>query len=326
MPRVPIRIAVCSLFAVALAGAAAADRQQPAVPNSPPAAEPEVRKVSEHVWVIDGSKSRVLFPNVGIIVGTRATLVVDTGIGTASGEIVMREVKRLSSNSTLYLTYTHFHTEHVSGVQAFPANTILIYPEALKDDMDTGLAAHMARFSAGSPEVKELLQGAKPSPPNILFDHEAKIDLGGVTARLLYFGPGHTHGDNLIFVEEDGVLLPGDIVQVRMFPNISYRFDASAGVGPSATGWLTILDKIEALQPRIIVPDHGAFPADASWIGKERDYLQSLKSRVAELKKQGKSGEEAGKILTPEFQAKYPDWTPANAIAPAAQRFYSELP
>ena len=282
--------------------------------------------MSDHVWVIDGSKSRVLFPNVGIIVGTRATLVVDTGIGMASGEIVMREVKRLSSNSTLYLTYTHFHTEHVSGVQAFPANTILIYPEALQEDMDAGLAAHMARFSAGSAEVKELLQGANPRPPNILFDHEAKIDLGGVTARLLYFGPGHTHGDNLILVEEDGVLLPGDIVQVHMFPNISYRFDASAGVGPSATGWLTILDKVEALHPRIIVPDHGAFPADATWIGKERDYLQSLRTRVAELKKQGKSGEEAGKLLTPEFQAKYPDWTPASAIAPAAQRFYAELP
>ncbi len=276
--------------------------------------------------MIDGSKSRVLFPNVGIIVGSRATLVVDTGMGTPSGEIVMREVKRLSSNPTLYLTYTHFHTEHVSGVQAFPADTILIYSEALQEDMDVGIVAHMARFAAGSPEVKEILQGANPRPPNILFDHEAKIDLGGVTARLLYFGPGHTHGDNLIFVEQDSVLLPGDIVQVRMFPNISYRFDASSGVGPSATGWLNILDKVEALHPRVIVPDHGAFPADATWIGKERDYLQSLKARVAELKKQGKTSEEAGKILTPEFHGKYPDWTPASAIAPAAQRFYSELP
>lgn len=326
MPCIPTRIAAFFVFAALLVGGVAAARQRAAVPALPPAGEHEVRKVSDHVWVIDGSKSRVLFPNVGIIVGTRATLVVDTGMGTASGEIVMREVKRLSSNPILYLTYTHFHTEHVSGVQAFPANTILIYSESLQEDMDVGLAAHMARFSAGSPEVKALLQGANPRPPNILFDREAKIDLGGVTARLLYFGPGHTHGDNLIFVEEDGVLLPGDIVQVRMFPNISYRFDASAGVGPNATGWLTMLDKVEALHPRIIVPDHGAFPADASWIGKERDYLQSLKTRVEELKKQGKSGEEAGKILTPEFQAKYPDWTPANAIAPPAQRFWAELP
>lgn len=99
-----------------------------------------------------------------------------------------------------------------------------------------------------------------------------KIDLGGgVHTLLLYFEPAHTHGDDLIFVEEDGVLLPGDIVQVRTFPNISYRFDATAGVGPNAAGWLAVLDKVEALHPKVIVPDHGAFPADATWIGKERE-------------------------------------------------------
>jgi glyoxylase-like metal-dependent hydrolase (beta-lactamase superfamily II) len=202
----------------------------------------------------------------------------------------------------------------------------LIYAESVQEDIDVGLAAHMARFRANSPLFKDLLQDVKLRPPDILFDREAKIDLGGVTARLIYFGPGHTHGDSLIFVEEDGVLLPGDIVQMRMFPNIPSRTDASVGVGPSATGWLAMLDKVEALHARIIVPDHGQFPGDASLIGKERDYLQSLKTRVEELKKQGKSADDAGTILTPEFQAKYPDWSPASSIGPAAQRFYAELP
>jgi glyoxylase-like metal-dependent hydrolase (beta-lactamase superfamily II) len=301
-------------------------QQAPATHNSPLVVEHEVRKVSEHVWVIDGSKSGGIFPNVGIVVGTRGTLVVDTGIGRQAGEIVMREVKQLSSTPNLYLTFTHFHTEHVSGAQAFPANTVLIYSEATQEDINAGLSGHIARFSARSQQYKELLQDFKTRPADILFDHEVKIDLGGVTARLMYFGPGHTHGDELILVEEDGVLLPGDIVQSRMFPNISYRFDSSTGVGPNASGWLTLLDKVEALHPKVIVPDHGDFPGDSSLIGKERDYLQSLKVRVLELKKQGKSGEEVGKILTPEFQAKYPDWTPATAIAPAAQRFYDELP
>lgn len=86
------------------------------------------------------------------------------------------------------------------------------------------------------------------------------------------------------------------------------------------------LDKLEALHPKVIVPDHGAFPADAKWIGKEREYLQSLEARVRELKEQGKSAEQIGKLLTPELQGKYPDWSPPNNVAPAAQRFYSELP
>ena len=35
-------------------------------------------QISEHVWVITG------FPNIGIVVGSCATLVVDTGLGARS--------------------------------------------------------------------------------------------------------------------------------------------------------------------------------------------------------------------------------------------------
>jgi len=56
------------------------------------------------------------------------------------------------------------------------------------------------------------LQDVKLRKPDILFDREVKLDLGGVTARLFWLGAAHTEGDELIFVEEDSVLLPGDIV------------------------------------------------------------------------------------------------------------------
>jgi len=39
----------------------------------------------------------------------------------------------------------------------------------------------------------------KFSAAAVLFDREAKIDLGGVTARLFYIGPAHTKGDELNF-------------------------------------------------------------------------------------------------------------------------------
>ena len=311
-----LSFSMCGILILLLASFASA--QQPATPPSVLVEEHAVRQVSPHVWVID-SKSRGAVPNIGIVVGSRATLVVDTGMGPRSGEIVMREVKRLTANPNLYLTFTHFHPEHSSGEQAFPANAIVIYSEAQQEDIQTRLADFLARFSARTAEMKDLLQGVKLRTPDILFDHEAKIDLGGVTARLLYFGPGHTHGDTLIFIEEDSVLLPGDIVQSRLFPNMP---DSSA----SAVGWLAMLDKVEALHPRIIVSDHGEFPGGASLIAQERGYLSALEARVIELKKQGKSADEAAKILTPEFQAKYPDWTPITAIAAGTQRFYEELP
>jgi hypothetical protein len=53
------------------------------------------------------------FPNIGIVVGSQATLVIDTGLGTKNGQIVAEVAQRLSSRGQkLYLTTTHYHAEH----------------------------------------------------------------------------------------------------------------------------------------------------------------------------------------------------------------------
>src|ERR1700686_419042 len=59
--------------------------------------ENQVTRVSDHVYAIIG------FPNIGIVVGDRATLVVDTGMGARNGATVVREGERLSKNPLLYL-------------------------------------------------------------------------------------------------------------------------------------------------------------------------------------------------------------------------------
>jgi len=75
---------------------------------------------------------------------------------------------------------------------------------------------------------------------DITFDTEAKIDLGGVMARLLWFGGAHTKGDELTFVEPDRTLISGDVVQNKVMPNIF-------GDGGTPSSWLIVLDKAAAL-------------------------------------------------------------------------------
>jgi glyoxylase-like metal-dependent hydrolase (beta-lactamase superfamily II) len=272
-------------------------------------------KVSEHVYAIPDGRIN-LVPNIGIIVGSRATLVVDAGMGPRNGETVLRELAKVSKNTDLYFTTTHFHPEHMTGAQAFPANTIVIRPEVQQEEVDRKQPEFIRNFSRRTPELKALLQDVKPRPPDIVFDREAKLDLGGVTVRLLWLGPAHTRGDEFVLVEEDGVLFTGDAVINRFFPIFP---DADA----SGKNWLAILDKIDALHPRIIVPGHGEV-GEASLIGTERDYLQAVQSRTAELKAQGKSVEETVKVLSAEFRAKYPNWENPGWIADAVERFYAE--
>ena len=89
-----------------------------------PAADPLVRegateKIAAHTYVIPDANVG-LVPNVGIVVGSRATLVIDPGLGRRNGETVLREVGKVSRNAELYVASTHFHAEHTTGYLAFP--------------------------------------------------------------------------------------------------------------------------------------------------------------------------------------------------------------
>src|SRR5260370_468997 len=166
-----------------------------------------------------------------------------------------------------------------------------------QEEMNIRVAAYLDWVRGMSAHNKDLLQDVKFRPADILFDREMKLDLGGVTARLFYLGAAHTRGDMLIFVQEDSVLLPGDIVQQKIFPTMPNE-------DSSVKNWLAILDQLQALNPRVIVPDHGAALTDVSEIGKERAYLLDLRARASDLKRQGVSVDHAGKQMTHEFHTK----------------------
>ena len=274
--------------------------------------ENSVTRVSEHTYAIVG------FPNIGIVVGDRATLVVDTGLGTRNGAIVMKQAEKLGKAPILYLTTTHFHPEHAMGEQAFPPHTVIIRPSVQQDEMNKHATEMMDLFRGFSAQSKELLQDVKLRPPDIIFDKEVKLDLGGVTARLFWWGPAHTQGDEMILVEQDSVLIPGDIVQDKIVPNMP---NADASV----KNWLVILDRLEPLKPRFILPDHGAL-GDGSLIAKERAFLLELQSRSLELKRQGKSPDEAATTVTAEFKKKYADWQTMGPVANVVKRVYAENP
>lgn len=298
-----------AVYLLVAAGAVWASASAMAQNAQPLLDENNVKQVSEHVYVMMG------FPNIGFVVGNRATLVVDTGLGARNGATVVRAEQKLSKNPILYLTTTHFHPEHASGLQSFPVNTILIRPKIQQEELDKDGAEMIERFRNMSAQNNELLQNVQLRPPDILFDNEIKLDLGGVNVRLFWLGPAHTDGDEIIFVEQDSTLIPGDIVQNKLVPNL-------IGDHVSAKSWIAVLDKLGPLKPRVIVPDHGTL-GDASLIGQEQAFLVDLRGRALELKRQGKSADEAAQMVAAEFKSKYPDWT-GNAAASDVRKIYME--
>jgi glyoxylase-like metal-dependent hydrolase (beta-lactamase superfamily II) len=269
-------------------------------------------KISEHVFAIMG------FPNIAIVVGSRATLVVDTGIGPKNGATAARVAAKIApGNRQLFLTTTHFHPEHAAGEPGFPATAILIRNAVQQQDMDKHGQEIMDRFSRNSAQNKELLAGVVLRTPDVTFDREATIDLGGVRARLLWFGEAHTKGDELTFVEPDRTLISGDVVQNKAMPNI-----ADDGGTPST--WLAVLDKIEALNAAHILPDHSA-PGDGSLVAGERNLISEIRTRALALKRQGMSADDAGKQVSTDLKTAHPDWPNTNA-AGFVKSVYAEAP
>ena len=109
--------------------------QQGATAPLPIIRENATVKVSEHVYVIPDFNVGAV-PNVGIVVGSKATLVIDTGLGPRNGQTVLREVQKVSKNETLYVMGTHFHAEHILGESAFPATAKVIRAKAQQQDID----------------------------------------------------------------------------------------------------------------------------------------------------------------------------------------------
>src|SRR6185503_3766301 len=108
------------VLAACVSVATSAVAQRGAVPD-PLVKENATVKVAAHTYVIpDGNVP--LVPNVGIVVGSRATLVIDPGLGRRNGETVLAEVAKISKNTQLFIASTHFHAEHTTGYLAFPAS------------------------------------------------------------------------------------------------------------------------------------------------------------------------------------------------------------
>jgi glyoxylase-like metal-dependent hydrolase (beta-lactamase superfamily II) len=280
-----------------------------AAQNQPVLGE-ETVKVSEHVWAIMG------WPNIGIVVGSQATLVVDTGLGPRNGATIARVAAKLApGNRKLYLTTTHFHPEHAGGDAGFPPGTILIRPAAQQREMEASGKEMIGLFAGRNAQFKELLADATLRTPDMTFDKEEKLDLGGVTVRLLWFGGAHTKGDELVFVEPDRTLISGDVVQEKVVPNI-FRD------GGTPSSWLAVLDKVAALNALHVLPDHSA-PGDGAMVAREKQFITDLRNSALALKKSGVTVEEAGKRLEGEFKTKYPTW-PSMNVAGFVRSIYAE--
>ena len=257
----------------------------PVVPDTAP------EQITDHVYVIPDQRID-LVPNIGLVVGDHAALVVDTGMGVANARSVLERARGLFGERSLLLTLTHFHPEHGFGTQVFRDEGTIVYNELQWQEVEEKFGPFVELFSTFSPQIAEILTDVELVGPHVTYGDRARIDLGGVVVELESVGPAHTRGDQLVWLPDERLLFAGDLVENRFFPILP---------DPDAHGndWIALLSRIEAMSPSTVVPGHGAV-GDAGLVREVREYLEW----VRELAGSDRPKEE----LEAEVQERYADW------------------
>ncbi|GLZ34926.1 MBL fold metallo-hydrolase [Lentzea sp. NBRC 105346] len=179
--------------------------------------------------------------NLGLVVGDRECLVIDTGLNDAFAADV-RKITPLPWRVVL----THNHWDHVLGTPAFLPCEIWAHENCTVDEeILLGDAKNYPELIPVDPVLV---------PPTHTFKNHKKFDLGGRTVELHHFGPSHTSHDVVVHVPDVDVVFAGDVVEIG----------APVQFGPDATpeNWPNVIEQIKRLAPAMVVPGHGTPTAE----------------------------------------------------------------
>jgi glyoxylase-like metal-dependent hydrolase (beta-lactamase superfamily II) len=289
--------------------------EQAQAPSPPLIPEVEPQQLAERVWVFPDQRIN-LVPNIGVVIGDRASLVVDTGMGRRNGERLLARVRELT-DKPLLVTLTHFHPEHGWGVAPFASEATIVYNRVQREELTEKFAPFVELFSSFGPEVAELLHDVELVRPHVVYGGDgAELDLGGVTVRLSYHGPAHTRGDQLVLLPKERILFAGDLVENRFFPILPDE-DAHGSL------WIALLEQLERLGAEMVVPGHGEV-GGVSLIGEVREYLEHVRGAVNNAAAGGASHEDVKARLEPEIRSRYETWENEIWIGFAIDNFLGE--
>lgn len=271
--------------------------------RTPIVATGAIAEIADGVWVIPDADYVPMVPNIGIVVGTHSTLVIDTGFGPANARSVLQQARRLSGTRPIFLTHTHCHPEHGFGANVVAGDVTVVYNEAQWRELKEKGPILLRMFRDRMPALAPMLDGVEFVRPDIRYTGSLDLDLGGGRiVEFREFGGAHSRGDQALLVPGSrSVLFTGDLVEERTF---SVLGDHESHVVP----WVDRLKRLEQLRADIVVPGHGHV-GGPELIAKHRDYFELAVRRVYELRATGELSEaDIVDRVGAELLALHPDW------------------
>jgi len=268
------RFIIGFLLLVAIPVQAASDMESILKKYPPAPVEMTLRQVSEHVYYVQGAAGTAVenegfISNAGVVITGQGVVIIDA-LGTPSlAAMLLERVRRITDKPIVKVLMTHYHADHIYGLQVFKEQGAeIIAPAGSLDYLDSPNAESRLeerRFSL-DPWVndKTYLVG-----PDVYVRKKTLLKMGGVQFTLMPLGAAHSDGDMTIFVEPDRVLFSGDIIFEGRVP---YLGDADTRL------WLETLRQMETNGLVALVPGHGPVASNPlKAIRATRRYLERVR-------------------------------------------------
>jgi glyoxylase-like metal-dependent hydrolase (beta-lactamase superfamily II) len=247
--------------------------------NDPAGVLVEPVKVAANTYFVQGlpemgsSKNQNFISNAGFVITPEGVVVIDALGSPVLAQKLIKEVKKVTNKKIVAVIVTHYHADHVYGLQEFKKIGAKIYAQREGRDYLASETAKQRLIASRVDFAPWVNQSTHLQPADVWFDREYKLTIGGVKFLIGRAGPAHSPEDLLIYVPSEKALFVGDLVFRGRIPYVG---------NADSKGWLHALDLFEEFQPRVVIPGHGAVSVSPGVdIRFTRDYLIYLRETMA---------------------------------------------
>ena len=281
------------LAAGLLAAGTGAFAQSQAAPLQAGAALPAMaaQQVGPHSWFVQGLSAlgspanQNFISNAGFIVTPAGVVVVDALGSPALAQRLLAEIRRVTPLPVTHVVLTHYHADHVYGLQVFKAaGAQVIAHQAGREYLASDTAR--LRLEASRKDLAPWVDGnTRLVEPDRWIGGPVQLDLGGIAIRIVPAGPAHTPEDVVVHVPADKVLFAGDLVFRNRVPFVGQA---------DSRRWVKALDELLGFGAEVVVPGHGPASREARKdMELTRDYLVHLRKVMGEAAKNLEPWEDA---------------------------------
>lgn len=241
-----------------------------------------LRRLAHGVYAVMGDTGRGSEgrANAGFLVTRDGIVVIDAEGSPRDGETLLRTIRSVSKRPIRWLVLTHHHPDHHFGAIVFrkAGARVMANPDTRTLASEGGLDNQMIDWIrvVGLDAMRGFEYANTPDRPVAKLD---TLRLGGERLIVIAPGPAHTPGDLMVWLPAAGVLFAGDIL---------VEDGVTMVVDGSAPALLRALNQIDSLHPRIVVPGHGALPAEpAVLVERTRAYMTQLRGEMRAAVQEG---------------------------------------